>query len=145
MKMSSLERFVEAQNRMYDTALAEVRAGEKHSHWMWYIFPQVRGLGYSDMAHFYGIEGLKEASDYMAHPILSKRLIEITGELLNLPSDISATSIFGYTDAMKLRSSMTLFSLVSIPGSVFHKVIDRYFDGKKDDMTFEILSRSISE
>lgn len=139
MEAYSLERFVEAQRWDYPAALSEIKSGRKLSHWMWYIFPQMRGLGTSNMAYKFGIAGLDEARAYMAHPILSNRLIEITEELLKHKNK-SAEDVFGYVDALKLKSSMTLFSLVSDEGSVFHLAIDQFFRGEVDLKTLELVN-----
>ena len=138
MDIHSLDRFMEAQERMYAVALEEIRSGRKRSHWMWYIFPQLRGLGTSSMAHMYGIAGLDEARAYLSHPVLSARLIEISEALLMLKKK-DPEDIFGYTDAMKLRSSMTLFALVSEDASVFHKVLKRFYNGEMDERTLELV------
>ena len=134
-----LDRFLEAQEHMYDIALKEIKNGEKESHWMWYIFPQLRGLGKSNMSYVYGINGIDEAKAYLNHPILSKRLIEITEALLehrNKP----AYKILGDIDDMKLQSCMTLFSLISESGSVFHQALDCFFDGELDYNTVELVN-----
>lgn len=136
MDINSLDRFLEVQERMYEIALKEIKNGEKESHWMWYIFPQLRGLGRSQMAYAYGINGLEEAKAYLAHPILSARLIEISEALLE-HKDQDIEDILGDIDAMKLRSSMTLFALISKDGSVFHQVLDCFCKGKKDTETIE--------
>ena len=130
----SLERFVRAQEHFYSVALSEIRAGEKRSHWMWFIFPQLRGLGFSPMSYTYGIMGIEEARAYMEHPLLSARLIEISDALLGLDCR-DAVAIFDTVDAVKLRSCMTLFSLVSDEGSVFHRVLDEFYCGKRDEKT----------
>ncbi len=129
---------------MYAVALGEIKDGEKRSHWMWYIFPQLRGLGMSSMAHAYGIAGLEEASAYLMHPILSARLFEISETLLTQKKK-KPEDIFGYTDAMKLRSSMTLFALVSDDGSVFHKVLERFYKGQMDERTLELIKAQLSD
>ena len=134
---NSLERFIKAQEHDYQTALAEVRAGYKCSHWMWYIFPQLKGLGFSSTAQFYGINGRDEAKAYLEHPVLGTRLREITSMLLTFEGK-SAVEIFGYTDAMKLRSSMTLFNAVA-EDDLFQKVLDKYYDGKLDGRTLAML------
>lgn len=136
MDINSLDRFLEAQERMYETALKEIKNGEKESHWMWYIFPQLRGLGRSQMAYAYGINGLKEAKAYLDHPVLSARLIEISEALLEL-KDQDIEDILGDIDAMKLRSSMTLFALISKDGSVFHQVLDCFYNGNIDEQTIK--------
>lgn len=133
----SLERFVKAQDQSYENALNEIKRGRKRSHWMWYVFPQIKGLGYSSTAQYYAIQNKEEAKEYLNHPILSKRLVEISEELMKLEST-NANEIFGYPDDMKLKSSMTLFSLVS-EQEIFKKVLDKYFDGKIDERTVEIL------
>ena len=134
----NLERFKSAQASSYDGALREVRRGRKTSHWMWYIFPQVRGLGRSSTADFYGISGKEEARAYLADPVLGARLKEISEALLEL-EDKDAGKIFGFPDELKLRSSMTLFAEVSGPDSVFQQVLDAYYHGKKDERTLQIF------
>ena len=138
MDINSLDRFLEAQERIYEIALKEIRNGEKESHWMWYIFPQLRGLGKSRMAYAYGINGLEEAKAYLAHPILSARLIEISEALLE-HKDQDIEDILGDIDAMKLRSSMTLFALISEEGSVFHQVLNCFYDGEMDELTKQLI------
>ncbi|WP_323844634.1 DUF1810 domain-containing protein [Microbulbifer magnicolonia] len=137
----NLERFVEAQSRKYDAALAEIAAGQKRSHWMWYVFPQITGLGFSAMAQRYAISGLDEARAYLHHPVLGPRLRECCAQLLQLEG-LSAHEIFGSPDDMKLRSSMTLFSAAKNGNSVFDEVLDKYFRGQKDSRTLEILHKS---
>ena len=140
MEINSLDRFVEAQEHMYEIALEEIKNGEKQSHWMWYIFPQIRGLGMSSMAHIYGIAGLDEAKAYLDHPTLSVRLFEISEALLKHKKK-KPEAIFGYTDAMKLRSSMTLFTLVSEDDSVFHKVLQAFYNGEMDELTIKLANK----
>ena len=140
MEINSLDRFVEAQEHMYEIALEEIKNGEKQSHWMWYIFPQIRGLGMSSMAHIYGIAGLDEAKAYLDHPTLSVRLFEISEALLKHKKK-RPEAIFGYTDAMKLRSSMTLFALVSEDDSVFHKVLQAFYNGEMDELTIKLANK----
>ena len=137
--MDLLNRFLEAQEGMYDTALEEIKNGEKESHWMWYIFPQLRGLGRSPMAYKYGLDGIEEAKAYLAHPILSARLIEISKALLEHQGE-DIEDIMGDIDAIKLRSTMTLFALMSEDHSVFHQVLECFYDGKLDKYTFEHLN-----
>lgn len=132
-----LERYIKAQERDYSRALSEIRNGRKISHWMWYIFPQIAGLGYSEMSHHYAIKDMDEAKEYLAHPVLGKRLIEISNALLNHSQ--SARSIMGSPDDLKLRSCMTLFSLVPGADPVFEQVLKKFFDGKKDNATLELL------
>lgn len=133
-----LQRFVAAQERTYPHVLAEIRQGRKRTHWMWFIFPQMAGLGSSATAALYAIETRAEAAAYLAHPILGARLRECAGALLSLAS-ASASDIFGFPDDLKLRSSMTLFASVSPPGSIFQQVLDRYFGGEGDQRTLRLL------
>ena len=135
-----LERFVSAQADMYETALQELKKGRKRSHWIWYIFPQLRGMGRSTTAHFYGIENLEEARAYLAHPILGQRL-KACCEAMLLHQDKTAIGILGETDAMKLRSSMTLFALVSEENSLFHQVLAQFYEGRFDGWTLELIQQ----
>lgn len=134
----SLGRFIEAQGRSYETALSELRAGEKRSHWIWYVFPQLRGLGHSDNAQYYGITSLDEARAYLADPILGKRLHECVDALLKL-KDTSAETVLGHVDALKLRSSLTLFRIASPGDNAFVNALDQYFGGKLDPHTITLL------
>ena len=138
----TLERFIKAQNTTYEEALSEIKMGKKRSHWIWFIFPQMKGLGLSHMSQFYGIENIDEAREYLAHPVLGARLIEISEALLNLQENDPAVVMGGSPDDMKLQSSMTLFAAVSDDNSVFHRVLDKFFGGEKDRKTLEILKRS---
>ena len=135
---NSLSRFLEAQEKVYDIALAEIKNGEKESCWMWYIFPQLRGLGESRMSYIYGIDGLEEAKEYFSHPILSSRLIEITQALLIHP-DVIIEDLIGDLDVIKLQSCMTLFAFLSEEGSVFHKVLACFYKGIMDEKTLNML------
>ena len=137
----NLTRFVQAQGRDYQQALAEIRAGEKRSHWMWYVFPQFKGLGSSPTSMHYAIKTAGEAAAYLGHPILGPRLQECAEAALQIESR-SALEIFGSPDDMKLRSSATLFASVSPEGSVFHRIIEKYFEGQKDVRTVELMTRS---
>jgi uncharacterized protein (DUF1810 family) len=134
-----LSRFVLAQARDYGNALAELRAGQKRSHWMWYVFPQYDGLGYSSIAKQYAIKSLDEARAYLAHPVLGKRIVDCCRAVLAI-RERTARQVFGTPDDLKLRSSMTLFAQVSEPGSAFHLVLDRYFEGVPDARTLELLA-----
>jgi uncharacterized protein (DUF1810 family) len=134
-----LGRFVEAQAANYTQALAELRAGSKRSHWMWYVFPQLDGLGSSAMARRYAIRGRAEAEAYLSHPVLGPRLIEITEAALAIEGR-TAHDVFGYPDDLKLRSSATLFAAVSPPGSVFERLVAKYFDGEPDPATIRLLA-----
>ena len=129
-----LERFVRAQDGVYDQALRELRAGDKRSHWMWFVFPQVAGLGHSPMAQRYAISGLAEAHAYLAHPVLGPRLVEASQALLEL-SGRDPVRVLGSTDALKLRSSMTLFETAAPDERVFGEVLERYFGGERDEAT----------
>lgn len=133
----NLNRFIEAQNRDYDTALAEIRAGKKVSHWMWYIFPQLKGLGRSSTSEYYGLSGIKEAQAYLSDPILKARLIEITDAVI-AHKDKSAEEIFGGIDAKKLRSCMTLFSIAAPDIPVFDAVLEQFFNGTLDRNTLRL-------
>ena len=139
MTNSSLERFVDAQDGLYETALAEIRSGRKSSHWMWFIFPQLAGLGSSSMAAYYSIKDLNEARAYLDHSVLGPRLIECAEAVMAVEAK-SAHEIFGTPDDLKLRSSATLFSQLSRPGSVFHRILDKYYSSAPDPRTLELLS-----
>jgi len=135
-----LDRYLAAQERTFANALAEVRSGHKRSHWMWFIFPQLRGLGFSEMSVHYAISGLTEARAYLGHPVLGPRLVKCCEAVL-LNVNRTAGEIFGTPDDMKLRSCATLFATVSEEGSVFHRIIEQFFDGRPDDRTLELLGR----
>jgi uncharacterized protein (DUF1810 family) len=137
-----LHRFIEAQNGIYEQALAELKAGRKRSHWMWFVFPQIAGLGSSAMAEKYAIRSAEEAAAYLADPILGSRLIRCVEAVLSIHGR-TAHDIFGSPDDLKLRSSMTLFAAVSDHGSPFHKVIERFYQGRFDERTIEILSAAV--
>jgi len=134
----NLARFLVAQAGDYETALGEVRAGQKRSHWMWYIFPQLDGLGFSDMARRYGIKSRAEAEAYVAHPILGPRLVAICEAAIAVEGR-SAHEIFSSPDDMKLKSCVTLFAAVSPPGSVFERVLAKFFPGERDSQTLRLL------
>jgi uncharacterized protein (DUF1810 family) len=134
----SLQRFVEAQSHDYGTAIRELRAGAKRSHWMWFVFPQLRGLGRSSTAMFYGITSIAEARAYLAHPVLGPRLRECVQSLLDL-SESNAAEILGEIDAMKLRSSMTLFQVAAPDETLFSRALERFYQGKPDAHTLELL------
>ena len=138
-KKDNLLRFLEAQKGVYEQALAEIKRGRKTSHWMWFIFPQLQGLGYSETARFFAIKNKEEAAHYLKHPVLGNRLIEISNALLSL-STKNAVEIFGSVDSLKLNSSMTLFSLIENTDPVFQQVIDQFFDGKKDVKTIKLVT-----
>lgn len=135
----SLNRFVEAQHAVYARALAEIRAGRKRSHWMWFVFPQLAGLGMSATSRRYAIRDLAEAKAYLEHPVLGPRLVEGAEAALGVAGR-SALEVFGSPDDMKLRSCATLFAQVSPQGSVFHRLLDRYFEGDPDERTLRLLN-----
>ena len=134
-----IERFLNAQENTYFVALQEVKSGKKQSHWIWYIFPQIAGLGFSSTSKYYSIKDKNEAIEYLKNNTLKNRLIEICEALLSLESD-DATYVMGYPDDLKLKSSMTLFSEVS-DIDVFKKVLDKFYNGEKDVMTISLLNK----
>ena len=134
----SLSRFLKAQDNTYDEALKEIKNGRKRSHWMWYVFPQIRGLGFTDTSKYYAIRDLMEAQEYLEHPILGSRLIEISKALLELNTR-DALAVFGSPDEMKLKSSMTLFSLVPKADPIFNEIINAFFAGEKDESTLQLV------
>jgi uncharacterized protein (DUF1810 family) len=135
-----LQRFMKAHKQDFQTALAEIRQGRKSSHWMWYIFPQIKGLGFSETSKYYAIENIEEAQEFLNHPELGKNLLAISSALLKLDTK-NASSIFGTPDDMKLFSSMTIFSLVPATNQIFQQVLDKFFGGKKDNKTIELLDK----
>src|ERR1700761_3150039 len=132
----SLQRFVEAQNPIYARVLGEMRNGEKVSHWMWFVFPQLKGLGRSEMAVRFAISSQEEAVAYLAHALLGARLRECT-RLVNAVEKRSVEQIFGYPDDLKFHSSMTLFARVAADPEVFQEALEKYFDGKLDQATLQ--------
>ncbi len=141
MVMDDLQRFIDAQEADFDTALAEIKNGQKRSHWMWYIFPQLRGLGLSDTSRYYGIQSIDEAESYINHPVLGQRLIEMCLVLLQLKND-NANEIFGSPDDLKLRSSMTLFASLPDAYPVFQSVLEKFFNGATDDKTLKLIGEA---
>ncbi len=135
-----LNRFVTAQQGVYPQALAELKAGRKRTHWIWYILPQLQILGHSGMAQLYGITGGEEARAYLHHPVLGPRLRKCCEALL-MHEGLSAHAILGSPDDLKLRSCATLFAQVSAPDSVFERILDKYYDGEPDPLTIEYLDR----
>ena len=133
-----MNRFIEAQENNYSPALAEVRYGRKQTHWIWYIFPQIQGLGQSATSKYYALRDLDEAAEYLKHPILGKRLIEISRALLEGKED-NAHKIFGSPDDMKVQSSMTLFALLKDTDPVFQQVLDKFFRGERDKKTLALV------
>ncbi len=136
--ISGVERFVSSNQRDYPDALAEIRAGRKRSHWIWYIFPQIQGLGNSPTARYYSIESLQEARDFLAHPVLGAHLLEISNALLELDTD-DPDAVMGFPDNLKLCSSMTLFEAADPSEEVFGKVLDKFYGGERDRLTLNIL------
>jgi uncharacterized protein (DUF1810 family) len=137
-----LNRFLTAQEGVYEKALEEVRSGRKRTHWMWYIFPQIDGLGYSPTARRYSIKSMEEARQYLNHPVLGKRLLECTEAVVALNGG-AASEIFDYPDDLKFKSSMTLFEKIAGAGSVFSSALDRYCHGERDGATLRLLEKLI--
>ena len=134
----ALSRFISAQERVYDRVLTELRSSQKRSHWMWFIFPQIDGLGHSPTTKLYSIKSMEEARQYLNHSILGTRLLECAEAALATEGR-SVSEIFGYPDDLKLKSCMTLFAAVADPGSVFDRVLDKYFHGQRDDRTLQLI------
>jgi uncharacterized protein (DUF1810 family) len=143
MDRNDLNRFVRAQDGVYESALAEIRAGHKRTHWMWFIFPQIDGLGSSQTAKYYAIKNIEEARAYLDHPALGPRLLECAAAVLAVDGR-SAQEIFGHPDDMKLRSSATLFAGLLPSGSPFERVLDKYFAGRRDEATLALAYRADS-
>lgn len=138
MNTQSLQKFVDAQQDTYSRALSEIKAGKKQGHWIWFIFPQIRGLGLSETSKYYSIKNKKEAQEFLEHPVLGARLIEIC-KVLSEQGNYNASYIFGSPDDKKLRSSMTLFSSVKDADPVFKIILDNFFKGMPDPVTLKIL------
>lgn len=136
--MNDLKRFLDAQENDFERALAEIKRGRKQSHWMWYIFPQIAGLGSSETSRFYAVKDRAEAELYLAHPVLGARLVEISEALLEIEGK-TANQIFGSPDDMKLKSSMTLFGALKNTNPVFQSVLDEYFNGTNDLRTLQLI------
>jgi uncharacterized protein (DUF1810 family) len=134
----NLQRFVDAQQHVISSVMAELKHGRKHGHWIWFIFPQLKGLGHSANSEFYGIVSVQEAAAYLGHPILGPRLIECT-QLVNAIERRSAEDIFGEIDAMKFRSSMTLFAKAAPQNKIFDDALNKYFKGQADALTLKSL------
>ena len=134
----NLNRFLEAQDSTYNEALTEIQKGKKQGHWMWFIFPQLAGLGFSEYNVYYGIKNLEEATHYLHHPVLGKRLVQITKAVLEINGK-TANEIFGKPDDRKLRSCMTLFAQVKNAEPIFQQVLDTYYQGIKDEKTLQLL------
>ncbi len=140
MEPLHLNRFIDAHLRDYPNALSEVKIGRKQSHWMWYIFPQIAGLGSTEISNYYAIQNIEEAKAYMEEPLLRAHLLEISEALLELETN-DANRIFGFPDDMKLKSSMTLFAEACPQEEVFQKVLDKFFNGIKDQKTVNLLKK----
>ena len=138
MDQYNLNRFIEAQMTTYEGAMLELARGRKESHWVWYIFPQIEGLGRSDTAKLYSIKSLEEGRAYLGHPVLGPRLIEACEILLNL-KDASIDEVMGFPDDLKLLSSMTLFEFISGSNSIFTKMIELYFDDERDENSIKLI------
>lgn len=136
----TLNRFIDAQENVYPQVLRELKKGKKSSHWMWFIFPQIDGLGFSSTAKYYSIKGIEEAKAYIAHPVLGKRLLECSDIVLKTEGR-SADDFFGYPDNLKLKSSMTLFNFVNPGNKIFGEVIKKYFSGQPDEQTLSLLQK----
>lgn len=134
-----IDRFVKMHELYFETALNEIKSGKKRSHWMWYIFPQLRGLGYSSTSQYYGLSGIEETQAYWKNQYLKNNMIEILVELIQLND--TPDNIFGYPDNMKLQSSMTLFALSIKNESVFQDILDKFYEGKRDTRTLELLKK----
>jgi uncharacterized protein (DUF1810 family) len=140
--MEKFERFITAQQNDYPLALSEIKSGRKRSHWMWYIFPQLDGLGLTETSRYYALQNIDDAARYLAHPVLGARLIEISQELLSLEGK-SANAVFGTPDDLKLKSSMTLFALVPNTDKIFEQMLKKYYNGTKDSKTLLLLKQNI--
>ena len=136
---NSLKRFTDAQENSYAMAFSEIQQGRKQSHWMWFIFPQIAGLGFSETSRYYAIKDLQEAAGFLQDPVLGSRLINISRELLKLKTN-NAHQVFGNPDDLKLKSSMTLFSMLPGADPVFQLVLEKFFNGEKDTKTLYLVS-----
>lgn len=138
----NLKRFVDAQEADYTTALSEIKSGRKLSHWIWYVFPQLKGLGFSYNSNYYGIDDVEEAKAYFRHPLLGKRLVEITCTLLSLPESYTALNVLGPIDSLKVKSCMTLFDYI-VPHDCFEDVLNRFYGGKRDKRTLNLIEKNL--
>ena len=136
-----LSRFTSAQEGVYDSVLAELRNGRKRTHWMWYIFPQIEGLGHSSTSRYYAIKSIEEAQQYLSHHVLGIRLLECAEAVFAVDGKL-ISEIFGYPDDLKLKSSMTLFARVADPHSMFDRILDKYFHGERDVRTLHLCTES---
>lgn len=140
---NDITRFLDAQNKLYLTAYSEIKKGKKQTHWMWFIFPQIKGLGKSTIANYYALADLKEAEAFLNHPILAKHLIEISQLLLNFKTKKSIETILGELDARKLRSSMTLFAQAENTHPIFQEILDTFFAGYSDPLTLSLTAAPV--
>ncbi|MGI8580627.1 MAG: DUF1810 domain-containing protein [Chitinophagaceae bacterium] len=138
---NDLRRFLQAQQNIYPQVLKELQSGKKTSHWMWFIFPQIEGLGHSSTAKYYSIKTIEEAKEYLGHPILGNRLLQCSNIIVGIENK-NVDEIFGYPDNMKLRSCMTLFNFISPEQRVFADVLEKYFSGEEDGQTLSILQNA---
>ncbi len=138
--MADITRFIKEQQADFETALSEIRSGRKRSHWMWYIFPQLKGLGHSQKSEYYGLSNVEEVKEYMNNEYLKNNTFEICNELLKLNDDID--NIFGYPDNLKLKSSMTLFEYAFPNEKLFKNIIDKFYNGERDITTLNILNNN---
>lgn len=138
MNEFKLNRFLEAQDKVYEQVLAELKQGNKTTHWMWFIFPQLEGLGHSSSARFYAIKNIEEANAYLAHPLLGKRLEECSELVLAMPKG-ALGDVFGFIDEIKLKSSMTLFAYSAGTDSIFESVLNKHFEGKHDEKSLQLI------
>lgn len=142
--MYNLNKFIEAQEESYEGALKEIKKGKKLGHWIWYIFPQLKGLGFSNMSYYYGLEGIEEAKEYLNNEYLRNHLLEITKALLDLDTN-NPLQVLGFPDNLKVNSCMTLFYYTEPSITLFKDVIDKFYDGKMDENTINILNSKIKK
>jgi uncharacterized protein (DUF1810 family) len=136
-----MKKYLDAQKLFYEKALLEIKGGRKKTHWMWFVFPQIEGLGFSENSKLYALKNIKEAEEFFNHPVLGKRLVKISKELLKLKTN-NPEEVFSFTDSLKLKSSMTLFSFLKNTDIVFKKVLEKFFNGEGDEKTLEIIKRT---
>jgi uncharacterized protein (DUF1810 family) len=136
-----MKKYLDAQKLFYEKALLEIKGGRKKTHWMWFVFPQIEGLGFSENSKLYALKNIKEAEEFFNHPVLGKRLVKISKELLKLKTN-NPEEVFSFVDSLKLKSSMTLFSSLKNTDIVFKKVLEKFFNGEGDEKTLEIIKRT---
>ncbi len=135
-----MKKYLDAQKLFYEKALLEIKEGRKKTHWMWFVFPQIEGLGFSENSKLYALKNTKEAEEFLNHPVLGKRLVDISKELLKLKTN-NPEEVFGFTDSLKLKSSMTLFSSLENTDDVFEKVLEKFFNGERDERTVGVVEK----